>query len=290
MARMSIDDSFGRDPRVRLLAKLCGWSRRETMGALLDVWSVCYDRATPTLRRTEIDIAAELDGFANKLVEADLGTIVRGGRGGGSHSVVRVSGAASRIEYLNRAKASGATGGIKSGGVRRRSNEPFKGLLATPLGSTNPSVTANTSASASASASDTERERERAGAIAPVVAARPRSRKPRLSDATVEERAAAAAILERLTARNGVSYSSDAHLTLAVARLREGISAIDLRKVVAYCADETGLGWEAKDEMRGYLRPATLFGPQTIHKYLDDARAWFAKHYPQHDNQIGATQ
>jgi len=35
MARMSIDDTIARDPRITVLAKLLGWTRRETVGCLV---------------------------------------------------------------------------------------------------------------------------------------------------------------------------------------------------------------------------------------------------------------
>jgi uncharacterized phage protein (TIGR02220 family) len=127
-----------------------------------------------------------------------------------------------------------------------------------------------------------EKKEKRAGADAPSAAPRPRSRgKVKPSDPSPEEQASAAEVLGKLTERNGVEYRSDAHVRLVAARIRDGVDAFDLRKIVAYCADETGLAWAAKPAMAGYLRPATLFGPQTIHKYLDDARAWYAKNYPE---------
>jgi len=137
MARMSVDDSFLRDPRVKKLAKLCGWSRRETMGALLDVWAVAYDRAQPTIPAEEIDLAAELDGFTAKMVEAGLAQRTPGGRGGGYDGDVWISGVSKRVEYLAGARAKGAEGGRKSGEVRRGSRKPFKGVDGDPQGSTN---------------------------------------------------------------------------------------------------------------------------------------------------------
>ncbi len=137
MARMSVDDSFLRDPRVRRLASLCGWSRRETMGALLDVWAVAYDRAKPTIHTADIDIAAELPGFTDKMVEAGLAQRRPGGRGGGYGGEVWLSGVSKRVEYLGESKSNGAKGGRKSGEVRRASRIPLKGSARDPQGSTN---------------------------------------------------------------------------------------------------------------------------------------------------------
>lgn len=112
---MSIDDSALRDPRVLRLAKRLGWSRRETLGALLDVWAVAYDRADSVLPQEDIDIAAEQDNFSCDLVLVGLATQVDGG--------VRLRGAEDRIEYLNAKREAGRIGGLKSGESRRSKHE-----------------------------------------------------------------------------------------------------------------------------------------------------------------------
>jgi hypothetical protein len=112
MARMSIDDKMARDPRVLRLAKALGWSRRETMGCLLDVWSVCYDRVEDTLPEVDIDTAAELDGFTDRMVEVGLGARKRNG-------LVRVAGAEERLNYLRGQSENGRKGGLKSAEARR---------------------------------------------------------------------------------------------------------------------------------------------------------------------------
>lgn len=82
-------------------------------------------------------------------------------------------------------------------------------------------------------------------------------------------------MLEKLTAQNGVRYSgTDTHTKLIVRQLRRGVSEIDMRAVIGYCAVE--LAWRDGD-MAKYLRPETLFGPESISKYLDPARQWFSK-------------
>src|SRR5690348_7758875 len=82
MARMSTDDSLGRDPRLDHLAELCGWTRRETAGCLqLDVWALCYDRVTPNLPPGDVDRVAargaaspvkHAGGFSAALLECGL--------------------------------------------------------------------------------------------------------------------------------------------------------------------------------------------------------------------------
>jgi len=132
MPRMSVDSKFGRDPRVLRLAKACGWSRRETMGALFDVWEVCYERARAGDRNPEvltiadIDAAAELDGFGENLIKSELGRKTKRG--------VRVSGAKKRVAYLKGSRKSGREGGIKSGEARRKR---AKGTLREPFTKSN---------------------------------------------------------------------------------------------------------------------------------------------------------
>lgn len=115
MARMSIDDKFPRDPRVIKLGRRVGWSRRETMGALIDVFQIVYDRERDTLPAEDIDIAAEREGFAEHMIECDLAERTRAG--------VRVKGAAERIDYLKNRAEAGRVGGLKSGESRRNRSE-----------------------------------------------------------------------------------------------------------------------------------------------------------------------
>lgn len=118
MARMSIDDSFGRDARVRRLAKSCGWSRRETMGALFDIFALCYDRVSEFLPEADIITTAEADGmdcpgFVEKMIAVGLASRYRAG-------MIRIAGAEERIKYLRRQSALGRTGGLKSAESRRK--------------------------------------------------------------------------------------------------------------------------------------------------------------------------
>jgi len=93
-------------------------------------------------------------------------------------------------------------------------------------------------------------------------------------DATPAELASVRVVLDRLSTESGIAYrGSDAHTRLILGRLREGTTELELRAVVAYCGDQ----WRGKPEMQQYLRPETLFGPQTIARYLDPARTRYAR-------------
>lgn len=116
MARMSIDDKFPRDPRVVRLGKALAWSRRETIGALIDVFQIAYDREIDVLPEADIDTAAERDGFTVAMIEVGLAERMRGGG-------VRIKGAKSRIRYLTDKTEAGKLGGVKSGESRRNQRE-----------------------------------------------------------------------------------------------------------------------------------------------------------------------
>jgi uncharacterized phage protein (TIGR02220 family) len=108
------------------------------------------------------------------------------------------------------------------------------------------------------------------------IESKPKSRgKRKPADHTDAELASARLVLDKLTAQNGVSYTGTKdHIALIVGRLRDGISEIDLRAIIGYCAVKQN--WKNKPEMQDYLRPETLFGPKNISRYLDPARTWFA--------------
>lgn len=120
MARMSIDDKFLRDGRVKLLGQRLGWSRRETMGALLDVFAVAYDQENDIIPLAEIDAAADKQGFALMMSEVNLGEI--------DGDDMRIKGAGERIEYLAKKREAGAKGGRKSGESRRKLHEAKRSI------------------------------------------------------------------------------------------------------------------------------------------------------------------
>lgn len=300
MARMSIDDKVVRDPRIDRLARLCGWSRRETRACMEDVWALCYDRVVPYLPADDIEVAATRDaitppmtsfvdaikacGLARDATARDRFFEKKDGSklpwpDGEWRDRVYLAGASERIGYLLTQKDAGHRGGLKSGESRRNQAEgslkqPSSRASSDPQGSTNPSASASvpdpSSASAPSSASDNS---EKNSARPSVGGSRSRS-KP--SEPTADERAIAMFVLSKLGQRSGVKFSgATEHIRLIVSRLRDGVTEHDLRKVIGYCAVE--LEWADDPSMAKYLRPETLFGPKTIAKYLDAARTWFDK-------------
>jgi uncharacterized phage protein (TIGR02220 family) len=266
MARMSIDDKFLRDPRVARLARALGWSRYEARGRLLDVFAVCYDLETDVLRAEDIDTAAEHPGLADEMFAVDLAVNVRGG--------LRIRGAGKRIEYLGAKREAGRLGGLKSGESRRlsakhpRSNNEAPPNPPDPVPDLPPDPVP-----------DPVPDQERRDLVAPHPARGRRAGKPASSPA---DHAVVMRILGKLGEHNGVRYGGAAqHVKLIAARLRDGLTEWQLRAVVAFCADE----WKADEKMRKYLRPETLFGPESIAKYLDPACSRYRDLIAQHATQ-----
>ena len=259
MARMSIDDMFLRDPRVRDVADEFGWNKYEARGRLLDVYAIAYDRVDsgyePLLTAREIDIASECTGLAAAMVKHRLASPTRNG-------LLYIKGSADRSKYLATRESSGRAGGIKSGESRRnKAKVEAKVTFANSEGPSNPSPDLSLSLDPS---------------LDPTVDPDPK-KKMSLgweSAYSADELAARDRVLERLGKRNEVKYEgSKKHTELIVARLREGRTEDDLRRVIAYCAEE--LGWQEKThKCHAYLRPETLFGPETIERYVYKAREY----------------
>lgn len=258
----------GRDPRVRLLAKSLGWSVRETVGCLvIDVWPICYDQMTHLISERVLDAAADREGFATALIESELAHRDRSGK-------VYVAGAKKRIKYLEDKQRAGHEGGVKSAESRRKTPKQTSSTSgSTPQARRNPPVPDPFLVPDSAPDPVVVPEKKEKSSAAPI------SRKSKEPSYTEHEQASVRVILDRLSERSGVKYQgSKEHTRLIVARLRDGCSEWDLRRVIGYCAER--LKWEEKPEMRAYLRPETLFGPQTIAKYLDPARTAFPESAP----------
>jgi len=275
---MSIDDSVGRDPRITRLAARLGLDRDLVVGRLVTkVWPICYDQMTAIVAVADIDAVAG-SGFAAAMLEVGLGRKHQHG--------VWVAGASARIEYLRRQKVAGSKGGVASG-LARLSRAAKPPTITTT--SNDRSSTARTMPQALANLPDPVPD------PAPVVVPdseinppetplpggipKPGSKSKPITDA---ETASVRRVLDKLGDVSGVAYrGSRRHTQLVVDRMRAGVSEFELRFVVGYCARE--LGWAAEPDdgerdMRPYLRPETLFGPQTIERYLDAARTWARRH------------
>lgn len=274
MARMSIDDMIVRDPRITKLAGTVGWSRREVVGCLvMDVWPICYDQRESIIASELIDIAAGRPGFAAAMVESGLASWVRGNR------KVRISGAQERIEYLERKREAGRVGGLKSAESRRQSPSTTGSTTQAPGNPPSPSPVPDPSSSPVPDPSHEEKSAPSSDGFLPGLepskSKRKRSRRE-MPDMSPAEAASVRVVLDKLGAQNDVKYTgTPSHARLILEHLRNGVSEMDLRAVIGYCAIERR--WKGDPKMHVYLCPETLFGPETIFKYLDPARTWFSK-------------
>lgn len=83
----------------------------------------------------------------------------------------------------------------------------------------------------------------------------------------------ALACLARIT---GIGYGGNKkHLQLVENLVESGISVDDVVRIAEFCA--YGKNWLHDEKMREYLRPETLWGPESHAKYLDAAKAWNGK-------------
>lgn len=218
------------------------------------------------------------------LVEARLGEVVDGG--------VRICGTKGRVEWLKKLRKNRKFG--KLGGRPKKNPNGLSDKATKVSGGADPKTLLTPTPVLTPTPTPTKSEERESAAQAPLAPSlldveqavqrnlgdigtqRARSRKPKPSEPTAPERAVVARVLEKLSAQNGVRYSgADEHTRLIVNQLRAGVTEMDLRAVVGYCALE--LDWKDDDKMRKHLTPDTLFGPRTIHRYLDPARTWFAR-------------
>ena len=273
MARLSLDLRVWTDPRVRRLARATSMSMRETVGTLCAVWSVCYEAKSPAIDAIDVDVAAERDGFAEIMVLAGLAANIGGAAPGGEAVRVRVAGVEERIAYLLAQAERGRAGGQ----ARAKRSLTKRSSVRSNL-STAPDIAPDT-----ASATEPPLPPLQGGTSDASKSKLSRKRKRDPLTPTPQEAASVAAVLSKLSVWTQVTYESPAHAQLILARLREGHTEPDLRMVLGYCATakaEGGKGWADDEGMREYLRPATLFGPKTIHRYVDEAKSWYRKHYP----------
>ncbi len=132
--RVNMDSSIASDPRFKLVAAALDVKWTEVIGSCFLLWLACYDRRSERLRKVEADIAAEMKGFAQALVEEGLADDC-------GDEIILIHGVRERIEFLVKQAERGAKGG-KSKGKRKPKRTPSERQ-------------ANDQADAKANASDT---------------------------------------------------------------------------------------------------------------------------------------
>lgn len=284
-APVRIEDEAFSDSRYVELAAYAGLADADHARSKMEhLWRQCTIENTYWLPGSVVRHYLGPNGV-DAIVRARLGEIE-------DSDLVRIRGTKGRTEWLNDARNNGRKGGRPVG----KRKKPYGYRDPKPYGSENHNPLSLAPDLSLAMATDPEKTPVvPKGDSDPLVefkrsvdakTSERRRRKAKPSEPSEDEAAIALRVLARLGERNGVSYSgSEAHVRLIVARLRDGVSEMELRAVAGYCASSKasgGMGWLEHDAMRNYLRPETLFGPQTIQRYLDSARTWardeLAKH------------
>lgn len=316
-------EAFG-DPRFDVLGQLLGTSKYDALGRMAHMWSWATDRGRldvpehiaavyfdGSVNRVAFVVLAELGEYCECTQQNGDSTQqnpTKASRHPAGCQHIRVAGAAGRLEWLSEHRATKTEAGRKRAETAARGpNGAFLPKRPAHAGSAGPapdqqatsrppaessvlslSLSTEEKSSAAPSAGGAQgvldKIQEHLGDVG-LQRALSGKRAPK-SGPTADERKTALEVLAKLGTRNGVRYSGTSdHIQLIAARLRDGVTADDLARVVDYCA--IGI-WKDKPEMRQYLRPETLFGPKTIGKYLDPARSWGGRSLPA-GSQSGAS-
>jgi uncharacterized phage protein (TIGR02220 family) len=91
--RVNVDESALTDPRFQRLRRYLSITFHEGIGRAVPVWMTAYNRRSAIMTTEDVDIAADLDGFAGAMVRADLAEQV-------DESHVRLRGVEDRIQFL----------------------------------------------------------------------------------------------------------------------------------------------------------------------------------------------
>jgi uncharacterized phage protein (TIGR02220 family) len=268
-ASVRIEDEAFSDVRYIELAQYAGLADADhARGKMEHLWRQCTLEGVYELPAAVVSHYLGPNGV-DAIVRARLGALSRGGR-------VRIRGTQGRIEWLNRLRENGKRGGRPKG-----STKPKGSSVGSPSGYSSANPPAPAPAPAPAPMETGETETMSAGATAPSAAPRPRSRgKAKPPVLTPAEAETVAGVLDKLSRESGTPFraTTTAHQRVIAARLRDGVTEDELRAVILHCADPEpmGLGWRDNPKMRAFLRPETLFGPETIERYLPAARKMLA--------------
>lgn len=296
MSRINVDLVAFTDHRFGRLASLLKLADADHARAKVEhLWLACTMRGEHELPQWLVEQHLG-EGSCAALVESELARWSRG-RGDSKTRRLYICGSLGRTEWLRHNQEQSPKGGKaraqKSSRVAGRFTSPVAGDSTSPLSpALSPAPALSHSEKNSARPSGGVPQPGLAGLedaiernLGEVGRARARGKRPKgKTDWTAHETAIASLVLEKLGAQSGVAYSgTDEHKRLIIALLRRGITEVELRGIVGYCAIERG--WKDDPEMHAYLRPETLFGPKTHAKYLDAARQWLRTLPPEQQPQ-----
>lgn len=265
-ARVSIEGAAFSDERYEDLAALAGLADADhARGKMARLWSQCTLENAHVVNNQMVIRVLGSNGI-QALIGSRLGEQVDADH-------VRIKGAKGRIEWLHKLRENG-----KKGGRPAVNNGAVPKPIGYPIGSRelNPLTLTLTTALVTDDPEPPISPPSRKNLPGNHLVNRQPAKRAKPGAATEPELESVRVVLEKLGQHSGVRYAgATEHSRLIVAQLRGGVTELDLRKVVVYCAEK--LDWKNKPEMQSYLRPETLFGPKSIARYLDAARSWFAE-------------
>lgn len=250
MAQIKISARALADLRFDRLAKATGLpSRWDALGRMIPVWNACAETGNPLIEKDMVDLLFGSEKAGEKMVAIGLAF--------DDGDSVRIAGYDEHCAWLKAAREGGKAGaihGFKGG----RPSDVLKAKKASKRGfakKTPPGVIENNPPAIN-------NYQLTINSISGIQ-----------NSESVEAAGPAELALACLAKITGVGYgSSKKHLALVAARLADGIPVADLIRIAEFCA--VGQGWLGNSKMRPYLRPETLWGPESHAKYLDAARAW----------------
>lgn len=267
------------DWRFECLASECGYSLYEAIGRMAKLWSVACDREVSELPDAAIKTILGPNG-AEAIIASDLGERTEFGirlKGSGRFVPLwegraqrrgsALAGGLARIQSAHRdtqGRIVADTTNIQPATSREPAGDQPATSLSVSVSDSSINNPPNPPSGGSCSVPKVRKKRNRAGP-------------------TEQERTDALEVLRVLSLHSGVDYrGSDAHVDLITRQFRKGRTLLDLRKVCWHCA--VNLDWKNKPEMQRYLRPETLFGPQSIEKYFDSALTAYRKEFGTDDD------
>lgn len=123
MARVNVEQQALIDHRFIVLGELLSGDRYLGLGVMVYVWNACQETASYTLTEHELIAITGKTNIASAIVDAGLGTRVKGGG-------IRIRGTKGRIEWLAKSRKNGTKGGRPK---RRLDNQTVPEIE--PLGS-----------------------------------------------------------------------------------------------------------------------------------------------------------
>jgi hypothetical protein len=264
MASVRVDDKARTDWRFAALGRLLGKDRRWALGAMIDVWSHCTQEQTYSVQAVALDFMADVDGFAEAMVKAELGEVQDDG-------AVRVRGTAGRIEWLGDRREAARRGGQANGKQTRSKREANASPLV--LAPVTAPVVSEEATDSVVLAHDGEQQlglkTADGSTIAPAPTAAPR-RTPPVPAILIKARAEAALFLEWFNRQFGRQFQVRGEnvsqvKNLLIDRHTQGA----MRLVSMYLRKQ----WQGDPKHERWLVPLTLLLRVRLGEYGDAARA-----------------